>query len=296
MASNMIDAVDDLIKQQAWIDPLADQIQPVVGNALTANALTYRIKDLLNGVWMRHSLHATLTDVPIGAFTMGLVVDALAVRDDDDGDVNMVADTLLATGIAATLPTAAAGLADWSEIGGQPRRVGLVHALFNTVGLVLNILSLLVRWNRGDRNLARGLSGLGYLVMLGGAYLGGHLVYRLGTAVSRTAFVDGPDKFRPIEDAEELEEGRMHKALLDGRPVVLLKEGRKVHCFDGTCPHFGGPLWEGELDGTTVTCPWHGSQFDVTDGAIQRGPTTHPVPTYDTRTRAGKIEVRLRGA
>src|SRR5215207_9645723 len=146
MASNMIDAVDDLIKQQAWIDPLADQIQPVVGNALTANAVTYRIKDFLNGVWLRHSFHAMLTDVPIGAFTMGLVVDALAVRDDDDGDVNMVADTLLATGIAAALPTAAAGLADWSEISGQPRRVGLVHALFNTVGLVLNVLSLLVRW------------------------------------------------------------------------------------------------------------------------------------------------------
>jgi nitrite reductase/ring-hydroxylating ferredoxin subunit/uncharacterized membrane protein len=287
------DVVDDLIKEQPWLDQVADVVQPLVGNALTAGPLPYKVKDFLNGVWMRHSLHATLTDLPIGAFTMGLLVDLLAMRDDDDGDVNMVADTLVATGLVTAVPTAAAGLADWSEIGGQPRRVGVAHALLNTLGLALNALSLLIRWNRGNRNVARGLSLLGYGVMAGGAYLGGHLVYRLGTAVSRTAFVDGPEKYTPVVDAEELEEGQMQKVLADGRPVVLLKEGRKVYCFDGTCPHFGGPLWEGELEGHTVTCPWHGSQFDITDGSIQRGPTTHPVPTYDTRTRAGKIEIRL---
>jgi nitrite reductase/ring-hydroxylating ferredoxin subunit/uncharacterized membrane protein len=290
------DVVDELIEQQPWLDQVADTIQPLVGNTLTASPLLYRVKDVLNGVWLRHSLHAVLTDVPIGAFTLGLLVDGLAIRDHDDSDVNMVADTLLATGLLAALPTAAAGLADWSEIGGQPRRVGVAHALLNTVGLVLNALSLFMRWNRGNRNAARALSGLAFLIMSGGAYLGGHLVYRLGTAVSRDAFVDGPDKYQPVEDAAELEEGRMQKADLNGRPVVLLKEGRKVYCFDGTCPHFGCGLWEGELDGHTVTCPCHGSQFDVTTGAIKRGPTTHPVPVYQTRTRAGKVEVRLAGA
>jgi nitrite reductase/ring-hydroxylating ferredoxin subunit/uncharacterized membrane protein len=289
------DIVDEVVQRQPWLDQIADVVQPLVGNTLTATPQLYKVKDFLNGVWLRHSLHATLSDVPIGAFTMGLLVDALAVRDHDDGDVNMVADTLLATGLIAALPAAAAGLADWSEIGGQPRRVGVAHALVNVVGLGLNVLSLLLRWNRGNRALARTISALGYLVMVGGAYLGGHLVYRLGTAVSRDAFVDGPDKYQPVEDAAELEEGQMHKADLNGRPVVLLKEGRTVYCFDGTCPHFGCGLWEGELEGHTVTCPCHGSQFDVTTGAIRRGPTTHPVPVYAARTRAGKIEVRLEG-
>ena len=249
------DVVDDLIKEQPWLDQVADIVQPLIGNLLTAGPLPYKIKDFLNGVWQGHSLHVVLTDVPIGAFTMGLLVDALAVRDHDDGDVNMVADTLVATGVLATLPTAAAGLADWSEIGGQPRRVGMAHALLNTVGLVLNVLSLLVRWNRGNRNVARGLSLLAYGVMTGGAYLGGHLVYRLGTAVSRDAFVEGPEKYTPVADADDLEEGVMQKVLVEGHPVVLLKEGRKVRCFDGVCPHFGGPLWEGELDGADRHLP-----------------------------------------
>ena len=46
------------------------------------------------------------------------------------------------------------------------------------------------------------------------------------------------------------------------------------------CTHRGGPLNEGKLDGSTVTCPWHGTQFDVCTGAALRGPATEPVKTY----------------
>jgi len=46
------------------------------------------------------------------------------------------------------------------------------------------------------------------------------------------------------------------------------------------CTHRGGPLNEGKLNGSTVTCPWHGSQFNVCSGAVLRGPATEPVKTY----------------
>jgi len=46
------------------------------------------------------------------------------------------------------------------------------------------------------------------------------------------------------------------------------------------CTHRGGPLNEGALGGSTVTCPWHGSQFNVCTGAVLRGPATEPVKTY----------------
>jgi nitrite reductase/ring-hydroxylating ferredoxin subunit len=46
------------------------------------------------------------------------------------------------------------------------------------------------------------------------------------------------------------------------------------------CTHRGGPLNEGTLNGSTVTCPWHGSQFNVCTGAVLRGPATEPVKTY----------------
>jgi nitrite reductase/ring-hydroxylating ferredoxin subunit len=46
------------------------------------------------------------------------------------------------------------------------------------------------------------------------------------------------------------------------------------------CTHRGGPLNEGKLDGSTVTCPWHGSQYNVCTGAVLRGPAAEPVKTY----------------
>ena len=46
------------------------------------------------------------------------------------------------------------------------------------------------------------------------------------------------------------------------------------------CPHRQGPLSEGKLDGSTVTCPWHGSQFNVCTGAVLRGPAQVPLKTY----------------
>ena len=46
------------------------------------------------------------------------------------------------------------------------------------------------------------------------------------------------------------------------------------------CPHKQGPLSEGTLDGSTVTCPWHGAQFNVCTGAVLRGPAKEPIRTY----------------
>jgi nitrite reductase/ring-hydroxylating ferredoxin subunit len=53
------------------------------------------------------------------------------------------------------------------------------------------------------------------------------------------------------------------------------------------CTHRGGPLSEGKLDGSTVTCPWHGAQFNVCSGAVLRGPATEPIKTYRVIVEGG---------
>ena len=58
-----------------------------------------------------------------------------------------------------------------------------------------------------------------------------------------------------------------------------------LYAFDDTCTHKGCSLAQGKLDGTTVTCPCHGSQFDVTSGAVLRGPAQRPV-----RSRLVQVE------
>ena len=62
--------------------------------------------------------------------------------------------------------------------------------------------------------------------------------------------------------------------------VAVYNVAGRVCATQAKCTHRGGPLNEGTLDGSTVTCPWHGSQFDVCTGAVRRGPATEPLQTY----------------
>ena len=61
------------------------------------------------------------------------------------------------------------------------------------------------------------------------------------------------------------------------------------------CTHKQGPLNEGPLDGSTVTCPWHGSRFDVCTGAVLQGPAKDPLKTYRVKVdgEVGRVEVPL---
>jgi len=68
-------------------------------------------------------------------------------------------------------------------------------------------------------------------------------------------------------------------ALLVGEVAVFNVAGT-LCATQAKCTHRGGPLNQGKLDGSTVTCPWHGSQFNVCTGAVARGPATQPVKAY----------------
>jgi nitrite reductase/ring-hydroxylating ferredoxin subunit len=67
-----------------------------------------------------------------------------------------------------------------------------------------------------------------------------------------------------------------------------------VYAISDRCSHLGGPLSRGKVDGTSVTCPWHGSVFDMRDGRLEHGPATAPQPAFDVREHEGSIEVRAR--
>ncbi len=58
----------------------------------------------------------------------------------------------------------------------------------------------------------------------------------------------------------------------DGKEVALFNVGGEIFALDNTCPHAGGPLGEGSLEATIVTCPWHGWSFDVKTGECQNNP------------------------
>jgi 3-phenylpropionate/trans-cinnamate dioxygenase ferredoxin subunit len=80
-----------------------------------------------------------------------------------------------------------------------------------------------------------------------------------------------------VTDANNLAEGEMRVFDIAGSKVSVAASGGRLFAFDDTCTHRGCSLGEGELAGTKVTCPCHGSQFDVTSGAVIRGPAQQPV-------------------
>lgn len=277
--------------QKEWLDPLAEQLQKLLREAIQENGPpAQKLKDFLNGAWLGHPLHPALSDAPIGAWLTGALLDLAGSR--------RAADTAISFGVLAALPTAAAGLADWHDLGGRPRRVGLAHALLNGAALACFTASLIAR-GAGSRPLGVALSTAGLTLATGAAYLGGDLVFPQGVSVDRNAWDPSAADWHVAARTEDLVQGKLTAAEIevDGAklPLALLREGEKIYALGGKCSHQGGPLAEGKLvDGQCVECPWHGSRFSLQDGSVQQGPAAYAQPSYEARLRGGKVEVRAR--
>jgi nitrite reductase/ring-hydroxylating ferredoxin subunit len=99
--------------------------------------------------------------------------------------------------------------------------------------------------------------------------------------------------FTAVLEESELRSGAMRRVDLDGIPVVLSRsESGEVCAIANTCTHMGGPLAEGEREEDVVTCPWHGSQFNLCSGEVIRGPASQPQRRFEARVRGDWVEVR----
>lgn len=76
--------------------------------------------------------------------------------------------------------------------------------------------------------------------------------------------------FLQVGKTAELEDGTMKEVLAQGREILLARVADRYYAADNRCPHMGGKLSQGKLEGTLVTCPRHGSQFDLSDGRVVR--------------------------
>jgi nitrite reductase (NADH) small subunit len=102
-----------------------------------------------------------------------------------------------------------------------------------------------------------------------------------------------PTGFIKVAAVSEIPDGEM-KIVCDGMVVVANAAGG-LHAFGNVCPHAGGPLGEGFLEGLTVECPWHSGQWDVTTGKGLTGFATADIPVFKVRVVGGEIEVKLDG-
>lgn len=284
----------DVVEQQTWLEPVGDRVQQAVHQAYAAGGPAgQQIKNALHGTWLGHALHPVLTDVPLGAWTVALVLDTLEATSGRT-DLAPGADAAVAIGLAGAAGAAVTGVTDWSATDGAARRVGLAHGLLNLGVSALYGASLACR-RRGDRATGRQLATLGYAVSMVSAYLGGHLVYAQRIGVDHAAVEAAPGDFTPVLAAADLPENQPRRVEVAGVPVLLVRQEGRLFAIAETCSHLGGPLAEGEIEGCSVRCPWHGSRFALDDGRVLDGPATRPQPRFDVRVRNGQIEVRQAG-
>jgi nitrite reductase/ring-hydroxylating ferredoxin subunit len=88
--------------------------------------------------------------------------------------------------------------------------------------------------------------------------------------------------------------GSLKKVVFGGEDVLVANVGGKLYALTNTCTHRGGPLDEGELEGRTVTCPWHGGQFDVTTEKVVGPPPMKDEVPFDVRVEGSDVMLKRR--
>ena len=277
------------VERWPWLHALNDRVTAVTQPIYDRHRDNLVVELMHGGRWAGHSLHAALSDLPIGFWAGSTVLDLLG--QDRNGRRVGPAATLSAAGIAAAAATVATGVTDWTVSDGDDRRVGLFHGLLNLAGTTLQAASLVARLG-GSRRTAQtlGLASMGVTAAAG--FVGGHLVQGKAVMVNRVATTTGPTRWVRAASEEDLPDGASAGVEVDGRKVMLYRDGEQVYAIDDLCSHAGTLLHRGEVVDCVVTCPLHESRFDLRDGHIVRGPAHHPQPVLPTRIRNGWVEVR----
>ena len=99
--------------------------------------------------------------------------------------------------------------------------------------------------------------------------------------------------FVKVASTQDVSEGRPFCAGANGQKIAIFKVKGRFYALNNKCTHAGGPLCKGTIDGSVITCPWHGSKFDVTTGAVVGGPAKKPLQKFEIRVSGTDIEVNL---
>ena len=282
-------ALAERIERAPVLDRSVRALSDTVVRALPPGPQT----DALHGVPFGQPAHPALVRMPLGCWTSAVLLDLFRGTERASG-------TLVAAGLVGALPAAATGLADWSALHRHQQRVGLVHAISQAGATTLFGASLLARVaGRSGNGKVLSAGGLAFATV--GAYLGGHLALRLGAGASHAEPIDhlaglGWHDLCPLS---EFPDGRLARRQLGYLSLLALRSGDTVYVLSDHCAHLGGPLHQGrvvtERGALCVTCPWHGSTFRLSDGAVIHGPATARQPAFESQvTESGLVQVRPR--
>jgi len=115
------------------------------------------------------------------------------------------------------------------------------------------------------------------------------------------------NRFIQVANINDIKEGAMKEYKAGDREIFIARVKDKFYAANNICPHLGGKLGQGTLDGTIVTCPRHASKFDLRDGSVVRWTdwtgvkasvsklfrAPRPIITYSVKVEGDNILVEL---
>lgn len=249
-----------------------------------------------------HPIHPILIAFPIAFFTGTLLFDVLSLVLQRD-DLRLVAYYTGVAGIVGAVAAAVPGIIDYLYTvppKSSARKRALQHGSLNITVVVLFTIAWFYRRDNADTSFAvlLALEAVGVGLMMVAGWLGGTLVYRNQIGVDpryadagkwKEQHFSNPVFPLAVAAATELKPNQMKLLVIDGRRIVLARTENEYVAFDDRCTHRGGSLAGGSIMCGTVQCPWHGSQFRVTDGSIAAGPAKEKINTHKVEEREGKV-------
>ncbi len=283
--------ITSAIARQDWMEPAEDALQNAVANTFKAAGETgQKIENALHGMRFGHPLHPILTDIPLGAWSIAAVFDLIEAGTGRN-ELSAGSDAAIGIGLAGALGSAVTGLTDWHKIDGRARRIGLVHGILNGTATALYAASWVMR-RKNNRGAGLAYGFLGMAIVTAAAYLGGALVYEEKIGINHSDAEDLPQKFTPVLALDELPANTPTCVYAESMPVLLVKQNGRIYALENNCPHLGGPLSAGTLEGDSIRCPWHGSRFALADGRVLDSPAIYDQHSLEVQVRDGQIEVR----
>lgn len=252
-----------------------------------------------------HPLHPILVGFPIAFYVGTLLFDSLAIIKDEIA-FGLTGQYLHSAAIIAAICAAIPGIIDYTYTvppkSSAKKRAG-THGIVNSLVLLIFVIALYCKHlNNFSPYLIITLEFAGVALTGFAGWLGGTLVYRNQIGVDMRYAEAGKWSEQYLKEdsgrievciADELKVDQMKLIHTKEKRIVIAKTAQGFVAFDDNCSHKGGSLAAGAMICGTVQCPWHGSQFDVTTGAVKAGPAKEKISTYAVSEANGKVYLEL---
>jgi len=252
-----------------------------------------------------HPIHPILVAFPIAFFTATFVFDVVGWI------FNPFYFTLayyigiagVITGLLAAIP----GIIDYFFTvppDSSAKKRGAKHGLLNVTNVIIFLLVWVYRRQPDpEPMIIIAAEAIGFILLLIAGWMGGVLVYTNQIGVTnryanggrwQEKRIDREDRLIKVAAVNELKLNQMKLLHINGKRIVVGRTENEFVAFDDHCTHHGGSLAGGVMICGTVQCPWHGSQFLVTNGEVYAGPAINKINTYPVTEKNGKLFVSFK--